>query len=512
MGAPGSGRVKGGCFMKHEFEVKRKASHLSRPESEKEAVQAEGRGRAGSVVCAVLMPHAPILVPEVGGERGGAAADSCRAMRTAARCVLSHHPEKLVLISPHSPRQPRAFGIWSDDPLEGSFAPFDAPQVGVSLPLDRTLAEAIAAEAEVRGLETWEIRRLPLDHGALVPLWFLVEAGWDGPTVILSLNYPEDQGLTELGEAIAAAAQASASRIAVIASGDMSHRLMEGAPCGFHPQAHQFDEAFIRLVRAGDYRKIEDIAPDLRELAAEDAADSTLIAASSVNWKTTGHQVLSYEGPFGVGYGVAILFAESHSSPSGAKTTKTTVEKSDGEALPGLARRSVEAALCGSPEQPPEPAGEYLGMPSGVFVTIHQRGGPLRGCVGTFAATCPNLVVETWNNARLAALQDYRFSPVLAEEMDGLRFEVSVLHSQEEISSEAELDPRRYGVIVSANDGRRGLLLPGIKGIKTPEQQVGIAREKGGIDPDEPITLQRFQVDHFEEPVGTAAKKVANKK
>lgn len=469
-----------------------KLNSISRQTTDKTAGQ-------GDVVCAVLMAHAPILVPEIGSERGGAAIASCQAMREAAACVMRHRPKALVLISPHSPRQPRAFGIWADNPMQGSFDQFNAPQITVSLPLDEPLAQAIAAEARVRNLATWEIHRCPLDHGAMVPLWFLVEAGWTGPTVILSLNYPEDDGLIALGEAIAAAATALPRRIAFVASGDMSHRLTPGAPCGFHPQAHRFDEAFIKLVRAGDYRQIGTIAPKLRERAAEDAVDSTLIAAAAVNWQTTGHQVLNYEGPFGVGYGVAILFAEKTPAPD-AGPAGAVVIKSDGNILPGVARRSVAAALHAGCTTAPEPHGDYLGAAGGVFVTIRRRDGSLRGCVGTVTSACPDIVAETWRSARLAALQDKRFAPVKAEELADLRFEVSVLHPLEDVSSAEELEPARYGVIVTAADGRRGLLLPGIEQIKTPEQQLRLAREKGWISPNEPVTLQRFEVDHFEEP------------
>jgi AMMECR1 domain-containing protein len=84
--------------------------------------------------------------------------------------------------------------------------------------------------------------------------------------------------------------------------------------------------------------------------------------------------------------------------------------------------------------------------------------------------------------------------------MDGLRFEVQVLHSREEVTFENELDPGRYGLIISTTDGRRGLLLPGIPEIRTPAQQLRLARKKAGISPDEPITMELFQTDHFEEP------------
>lgn len=457
-----------------------------------------GRLGGGRVVCAVLMPHAPVLVPEVGGQRGGAAAASCRAMRTAAACVMRHDPEALVLISPHSPRQPNAFGIWADNPMRGTFTEFSAPGIAVSLPLDQLLARSISSEAHARDLATWSIHRCPLDHGAMVPLWFLIEAGWNGPTVVLSLNYPEADGLIALGEAIAAAAAAVSRRVALVASGDMSHRLTPGAPCGFHPQAHRFDETFIQLVRDGDYRQIQIIAPKLREHAAEDVVASTLIAAAAVNWQTTGHQVLNYEGPFGVGYGVAILFAEP-SPVSAANPIASDVAEIGGNALPTVARRSVVAAIYGVEENSPAPGSDYLGTQAGVFITIRHRNGKLRGCVGTVSPVCPNIVAETWRNARLAALQDRRFDRVTAGELDELRFEVSVLHPPEPVASETELDPARYGVIVSAADGRRGLLLPGIQEIKTPQQQVDFARKKGWISPDEPVTLQRFQVDRFEE-------------
>lgn len=469
--------------------------------AEKTALPVAGQKRPGGVVCAVLMPHAPILVPEIGGERGEAAAASCQAMREAAACVVRHRPEAIVLVSPHSPRQPRAFGVWADNPMRGSFEQFNAPQVTLGLPLDQSLAQAIIAAARARNLATWMIHRTPLDHGAMVPLWFLEEAGWTGPTVVLSLNYPEAEGLIALGEAIAVAATTSAKRIAFVASGDMSHRLTPNAPCGFHPQAHRFDETFIELVRAGDYRQLGSIAPKLRERAAEDAVDSTLIAAAAVNWQTTGHRVLNYEGPFGVGYGVAVLFEEKTSAPrrETSRTSEAVGTKSDGSILPGVARRSVTAVLRGGSETAPATASNYLSAPRGVFVTIRERSGPLRGCIGTIGPVCPDIVAETWRNARLAALQDRRFEPVKAAELPNLRFEVSVLYSPEKIFSAAELDPVRYGVIVTAADGRRGLLLPGIEEITTTEQQLRLARQKGWIGPEEPVTLQRFEVDRFEE-------------
>lgn len=457
---------------------------------ESPATKAAGRG---GVVCAILMAHAPILVPAVGNGRGQAASASTQAMREAAKTVVNRHPESIVLISPHSPRKPGAFGLWSDDPVTGSFAPFGAPKTQVTLPHDRRLTNSIAAEARGRNVMTWSIRHTELDHGALVPLWFLAEAGWTGPVVLASLNYSGEGGLTSFGEAIAAAAKTTGRRIGIIASGDMSHRLTPSAPCGFHPQAHEFDEAFIRLLKAGNYRGLQDMDPDLRELAAEDAVDSTIVAAAATAWSPSGHNVLNYEGPFGVGYGVAVLFAAT----TGIEPLKLFSDTE--EILPHIARYSVETALRRMNESAPKAEGEHLNHAAGVFVTIRSRAGELRGCIGTITPATTNVIMETWRNARLAALHDGRFEPVTLGELPQLRFEVSVLHPPEEIFSEQSLNPQRYGVIVSTEDGRRGLLLPAIEGITTVEQQVLHARRKGRIDPEEPVRLERFEVDHFEE-------------
>lgn len=451
-----------------------------------------------AVVCAVLMPHAPILVPEVGGVRGEVALASRRAMRDAALRVLRHRPQTLVLLSPHSPQKSGGFGLWSDDPLRGDLRAFHAPQANVSLSNDKDFSAALVRAAHAGGLGTWCIRHRDLDHGAVVPLWFLQEAGWRGPTVVVGLNPTHEGGLTELGRAIAGAAQQQQRRVALVASGDMSHRLKPDAPCGFHPSARLFDEMFIELLRAGSYQELEKLDPDLRTLAAEDAVDSTLVAAAAVDWNAAGHAVLNYEGPFGVGYGVAVLF-ETEPGEAVTDVPSGRMIVPDGESLPAVARAAVLAVLRNNADAPPSARGEYLSQHRGVFVTIRNAQGGLRGCVGTFVPVTSNLVTETWRSAQLAALKDTRFSPVALREMAGLRFEVSVLHALEEIPSVAGLDPQRYGVLVSTSDGRRGLLLPNIAGINTAAQQLSLACEKGWIDVREPKTLCRFKVDHFEE-------------
>jgi len=130
---------------------------------------------------------------------------------------------------------------------------------------------------------------------------------------------------------------------------------------------------------------------------------------------------------------------------------------------------------------------------AGCFVSLHLRNGELRGCIGTILPTGKNLASEIINNA-ISACHDPRFLPLSKEELENLEVSVDVLGEPEPISSEKLLNPKKYGVIVKAKDGRTGLLLPDLEGVDDAAYQVAIAREKAGIKANEPIFLYRFTV------------------
>jgi len=455
----------------------------------------------GQIEFAGLMPHAPILVPGVGRENLVKVKATAEAMGTVVRHALATHPDTVVVVSPHSPRQRGAFGFWYASRLRGSLGQFGSPEDRVDLPLDQEFVERLELEARRRGLRTWRIANEPLDHGALVPLCYLTSAGWNGKTVIVGLNFPGDGGLDELGQAIAATAQKLKRRTVIIASGDMSHRLLPTAPAGYDPDAHRFDEAFIGLLRKGAVDELRGIDPELQEKAAEDVVDSTRVALAASGYPTADHhEVLSYEGPFGVGYGVAILFERE-----GSGTANPAVDDMQGrivssfEDLPAVARCAVEAKLKNGPAEPPFCARGKLATPRLVFVTVETDQGELRGCCGVIKTNERDLVWETWRLAVASAFFDSRFPPVTAPELPHLRFTVTVLGQPEPLASPQGLDPAVYGVIVSARDGRRGVLLPAIPGIDSVDLQLAIARQKAGIDDGESVQIERFTGERFEE-------------
>ena len=162
-----------------------------------------------------------------------------------------------------------------------------------------------------------------------------------------------------------------------------------------------------------------------------------------------------------------------------------------------LARETIEnyikqGKIITPPLDLPE---EMINQKAGVFVSL-KKNGNLRGCIGTFLPTQGSIAQEIIKNAISSAVDDPRFSPVIASELGDLTISVDVLSPPEEIYDVSELDPEKYGVIVSSGY-KKGLLLPDLKGVDTAEEQVDIAKRKAGIYPGEKVKLYRFEVKRY---------------
>jgi MEMO1 family protein len=163
-----------------------------------------------------------------------------------------------------------------------------------------------------------------------------------------------------------------------------------------------------------------------------------------------------------------------------------------------LARRTIESYVRESKRSdPPRPLPPEMQPRAGAFVTLHRHG-ELRGCIGTIQPTHANLAEEVIENAIAAACRDPRFPPVGIHELGDLDIKVDVLTEPEPIGGVEDLDPKRYGLIVQSEERpwKRGLLLPDLEKIDTPEKQLYWTRHyKAGItDPDERVQLFRFEV------------------
>ncbi len=444
------------------------------------------------IVIAGLVPHPPLLIPEIGGKDLMKISSTKQAMVELAQKIKRADVEILVTISPHGPIFSDAISILKAATLEGSFAAYGVNEVRLRSPLAEDLIALLIDEAAKIGfplklIDGPEATRyqipIALDHGIMVPLYYLQKAGLNVPLLPINIGLLSLKALFDFGLLVQKVLQNSPKRIAVLASGDLSHRLTPNAPAGYSPRGQEFDRLIMSSIEENSLSELLNIETSLVEKAGECGLRPLIILAGIIHGLGFRGKVLSYEGPFGVGYGIA-HFAKKEND-------------NDQIRPPDLARQAVNYYLQkGKKMDPPPELPKYLQEKRGAFVSIKKKSGELRGCIGTLKPTQPNLAMEIIENAIGAATADPRFTAITAEESTDLIFSVDVLMPPQVVSSLRELDHREYGIIVE-KDGRKGVLLPDIPGVDSVEEQLTIARMKAGIKYDEDITIKKFRVDRY---------------
>ncbi len=446
------------------------------------------------IVAAYIVPHPPLIVPEVGRGQERAIQRTVDAYREVARRIAAHAPDTVIVSSPHAPAYYDCFHISTGDVAHGDMRSFGAFEASLTVPYDTEFVLAVNACARKHGIPLCGsgMRDGELDHGTFVPLHFVSEALGEYRLVRVGLSGLSPEGHRQLGRCIAEAAKDLGRRCAYIASGDLSHKLLASGPYGFAPEGPAFDRDVTALMEAGDVEGFFDFDAAFLDAAAECGLGSFQIMAGALEDAVFTHELLSYEGPFGVGYAVAAFEVKD---PESDEAGDVFSKESAADPFVALARASVEGFVrTGRPIEVP------AGLPpslvkerAGVFVSLHAHG-DLRGCIGTIAATTGSVAEEIIRNGVAAASEDPRFSPVREDELAALSYSVDVLFPSEPVTSEAELDATRYGVIVTKGF-RRGLLLPNLEGVSTVADQLSIAKRKAGIDPrDTDVRLERFEV------------------
>ena len=460
---------------------------------------------------ACISPHPPIIVREVGQGREAEAQRTIDALQQVAGEIPVHRPETVLLMATHGPLNPGAFFLLAASAAQGDFARWGAPQVSFRLSTDLELIAAIRdetsrAELPLDAASRWNDG---LDWSVTVPLYYLRCGMGDAPLTPMNISFLSAGKHFRFGQAVRQAIDRVGRRAVIVASADLSHRLSDDGPYGFDPAGPELDRRVREAVASWDVEALLTMDEGFREQAGDDAVSSISFLMGALDGLPVRPRVLSYEGPFGVGYMVAAIdiLEDGGEAPYAraerAEAEPVQAEPEDIVATAGprhpLVRLACDAVVAFVREgRVPEPSLSQGDLPRGVgcFVSLKTADGLLRGCIGSVEPVEPDLPREVVRNAIDAATADPRFLPVTPEELSGLVYSVDVLASPEPIEGLHELDPRRYGVIVQ-NGRRRGLLLPDIEGVDTAEQQVDIARSKALIMPDEPLEMWRFEVQRL---------------
>lgn len=455
------------------------------------------------ILSAYMVPHPPMIVPAVGRGSEAQIEATRRAYARVAEDIAALAPETIIIASPHATMYADYFHISPGRRAEGSFARFRAPQVYFEEEYDADLAKTVERLAIADGLPagTRGQRDPQLDHGTMVPLYFIRQVCTGFKLVRVGLSGLPLEEHYRLGQLIQRAVEETGRRAVFVASGDLSHKLQGYGPYGFAPEGPEYDERIMDVCGRAAFGELFDFDEGFCERAAECGHRSFVIMAGALDGVAVEAEVFSHEDVTGVGYGICAFHPRGTDDQrrfldARQQAQEEHVADRKGQCDPWvrLAWQSVEnwvlkRRVLPVPEGLP---GELTDGRAGAFVSIHKQG-RLRGCIGTIAPTRDSLAEEIIHNAISACARDPRFDPVRPDELKWLEINVDVLGEPEDIESEAQLDVKRYGVIVT-NGHRRGLLLPDLDGVDTVRQQVDIARQKAGISPREKVSLQRFEV------------------
>jgi AmmeMemoRadiSam system protein A/AmmeMemoRadiSam system protein B len=455
-----------------------------------------------------LMPHPPIVIPEVGKGEETKISSTSNSMDILGKEIGEIAPDTIVIITPHGTMFGDAIALALEDTLTGSFKNFGAAQVKMEVSTDKPLINKILQLAAEEGipvavatndfLKRYNVT-VGLDHGVMVPLYFINKYTSNYKLVHITYAPLGDIDLYKFGMAISKAVGQMDRRAVFIASGDLSHKLKKEGPYDYHHHGEMFDKEFLKYLQEGDVLSVFGMDKEVVCNAGECGRRSILTLLGALEGYKFKGELLSYEGTFGVGYGVMRLNILSEDSSrlielEGLRRQRQNKKHSQQDPYVRLARESLTKYIITGEELKDLPdyiTKEMLDNRRGVFVSLKKHG-ELRGCIGTIAPTTKSVAHEITRNAIEAGLHDPRFNEVEEEELLDIDFSVDVLMEAEPATRE-ELNPKNYGVIVRSK-GKSGLLLPDLEGVETVEQQLSIALQKAGIRKSEEYTIERFQV------------------
>ncbi|ERJ11183.1 AmmeMemoRadiSam system protein A [Haloplasma contractile] len=461
-----------------------------------------------TVVGYYLMPHPPIVIPEIGKSLETKINGTKQACELIADEIKEKNVETIVVITPHGPVFSDAIAISDAKSIKGDLSQFGAKSISFEQSIDQELVEVILNDSKIRGIQTIGVNDhvlkqfntdFNLDHGSTVPLYFINEKYKNFKLVHITYGFLSETELYEFGMVIQDAIKRLGRKSVIIASGDLSHRLLEeGGAYSYSPSGKEFDQTITKHLQEGDVEAIFDMNANMIEAAGECGLRSIYIMLGTMAGKSITGDLLSYEGTFGVGYAVMRFNRGdididylNRIKEQKKEQFRDKLEHSDEYVK--LARESLHYFYKHKQlmEVPNDLKEELVNNKNGVFVSL-KKAGQLRGCIGTILPTMNNVAEEIIRNAVEAAVKDPRFNQVEEYELLDLDVSVDVIMAPVPASRD-ELNPKQYGVIVS-HEGNGGVLLPDLEGVNSVEQQLEIVCQKAGIDKDSNYNIEKFEV------------------
>jgi len=264
------------------------------------------------ITFAAIAPHPPIIIPGVGKKEDlNKAQNTVRAMEELSEKIADAEPDTIIIISPHALVHPDKFAVYGNPKFHGDLGHFGAPEINFEFENDLSYADEIIKKSNDAGIGAFgfgdsDSDYFELDHGEMVPLYYLTKNLPESvkiiPIAYSHLNRAEHYAFGQVINQIANSQELKTKRIAIIASGDLSHRLIQSKKTAVLESGQDFDKQFVELIQYNKVQEILEMDEELIESAGECGYRSILVLFGVLDGLEYKPEIISYEGPFGVGY------------------------------------------------------------------------------------------------------------------------------------------------------------------------------------------------------------------
>jgi len=259
---------------------------------------------------AALLPHSPLLIPAIGRANYDFLKKTADAYARIGAELQASGAEAIIIISPHAAVTADSFVLNVAPEMEISLKDFGFIPPRLVRNGDAILADRIQDSLRP-DFPLQLVSESLLDSGSAIPLYLLREAVPAAKAIIIS----PAASLTladqfRFGAKLGAVAAASDKKIAIIASGDLSHRLQKKSPGGYSPKGAKFDNKLIELLSApkAAAANIMNLDPKFIADAGECGLKPLLLLLGALDEQNWRPEILAYQTDFGIGY-LSVNFA-----------------------------------------------------------------------------------------------------------------------------------------------------------------------------------------------------------
>jgi aromatic ring-opening dioxygenase LigB subunit len=248
---------------------------------------------------AFITPHSPILIPAVGKGNTERLQKTAAAYKKIEAKLTAEPVETVIVISPHNPGLAGSFVINSAPKFILNFESFGDFATKAKLDGDIALAHELRENLKNSAPVQLTSHKV-LDYGSAIPLYLLYPAIKDAKVISISHSGADLKAHFEFGKLLIS----KNKKIAVLASGDLSHRLKRSSLGGYSPKGAKFDNKIIEILH--DAPAAADAILQMDEKLIKEAMEcglkSIMMLLGILDKLPFAPQVLAYQGDLGIGY------------------------------------------------------------------------------------------------------------------------------------------------------------------------------------------------------------------